>query len=42
MDNSYLLAQDDFKDHKIEIIVGSKIGSKWYVKHDQYKILKPY
>ena len=34
MDNSYLMAQDDLKDHRIEIIDGSKVGSKWYVKHD--------
>ena len=31
LDNIYLLPQDNLKDNKIEIIAGSKIGSKWYV-----------
>ena len=29
LDNIYLLPQDKLQDHKIEIIAGSKIGSKW-------------
>ena len=34
MGNSYLTAQKDLKYHRIEIIDGNKVESKWYVKHD--------